>query len=447
MNNSVLSFFFYWTLSGSVFYLFSSLLRPLGKIFSPIMMSKMLRINLLIFLLPMPIFIHHIRSLFSKIINVGSYLNPFSERTSMHSYVVLPFHTDKYIFFSEKNNILIAIVVFWLGGVFFRFAKYFFNYYHFRKKVLNSPNIQKLAIDTLEYQLFYTTCCNLNIHRVPEIFVLPDLHSPFTSGILKRKIYIPLNWSVSSDVYEIVFRHELAHIKRYDLFFKFLASIVVMLHWYNPCSYLLFFSLDNINELAADMLALKGQNTEVKKKYATLLLSLCVPTKKIKRPYSAGFIYTSKQFLKERIWITKNLKNYKKSYLKSFVFSALLFVSLSASSVSVLGYSPLKLTTDELVPISSETEIFFYTDSPELLDFTTSDIIFIDDLGEIHTDISSYKSTCKHVYSVGKIATHTKNGNGGCVVKTYEAKHCSKCGNTVWGDLLSESSFEVCPHK
>lgn len=448
MSNSILSFFFYWTLSGSVFYLFNLLLQPLEKWFlSPVMRSIILRVNLLIFLFPMPIFVYYMRNLFSRITDIGLYFDPFSERTSINSYVHLPFSADKYIFFSEKNNLLIAIIFFWLVGIFFRFSKYLFSYYRFRKRAFGAPGIQKLATNTPEYRLFCIACQNLKIHHIPEIFVLPNLHSPFTSGIFKHKIYIPLNWQISSDVYGIVLRHELAHIKRCDLFFKFLASIVVMLHWYNPFSYLLFFSLDNCNELAADMIALKGQNLEAQKLYGNLLLSLCAPTPKIKHPHSAGFFYTPRHFFKERIWIMKNLKKYKKSYCKLFLFSALLLFSLSISSVSVLGYNPLKLTTDELVPVSYGTEIFFYTDDPKLLDFTSSDIIFIDDLGKVYTDISSYELNCNHIYSVGKIATHTKNGNGGCIVKTYEAKHCSKCGNIIWGDLISETTFKVCPHE
>lgn len=448
MSNSALSFFFYWTLSGSVFYLFNLLFRPLEKWFlSPVMRNRILRVNLLIFLLPIPVFVYHMRNLLSRITDVNLYSNPFSERASISSYVSLPFHTDEYIFFSEKNNLLIAIILFWLAGIFFRFSKYFISYYCFRKRAFSSPGIQKLGTTTPEYRLYCTACQNLKIHHIPEIFVLPNLDSPFTSGIFKHKIYIPLNWEISSEVYEIVLRHELTHIKRRDLFFKFLASVVIMLHWYNPFSYLLFFSLDNSNELTADMIALRGQNSEAQKQYGILLLSLCTPTDGIKRPYSSGVIYTSKHFFKERIWVMKNLKKFKNSFCKSLLFCALLLVSIGVSSVSVLGYNPLILTTDELAPLSSDTEIFFYTDSPELLDFTDSDIIFIDDLGKVYTDISSRKSDCKHVYSVGKIATHTKDGNGGCIVRTYEAKHCSKCGNTLWGDLLSSTTFKVCPHK
>ena len=130
MSNSALSFFFYWTLSGSVFYLFNLLLRPLEKwLLSPVMRNRILRVNLLIFLLPIPVFVYHMRNLLSRITDVNLYSNPFSERASISSYVSLPFHTDEYIFFSEKNNLLIAIILFWLAGIFFRFSKYFISYY------------------------------------------------------------------------------------------------------------------------------------------------------------------------------------------------------------------------------------------------------------------------------------------------------------------------------
>lgn len=48
--------------------------------------------------------------------------------------------------------------------------------------------------------------------------------------------------------------------------------------------------------------------------------------------------------------------------------------------------------------------------------------------------------------TTGKIAKHTKNNNGGCVVETYYAEKCVKCNYYKLGNLLTEVKYTTCPH-
>lgn len=78
------------------------------------------------------------------------------------------------------------------------------------------------------------------------------------------------------------------------------------------------------------------------------------------------------------------------------------------------------------------------------------DYQFIDEEGNIYPiseePSESVYRACSHTYSSGTISKHEKNSNGGCVVKTYKAQRCTKCGDTIWGEHISSATYNVCPH-
>ena len=51
-----------------------------------------------------------------------------------------------------------------------------------------------------------------------------------------------------------------------------------------------------------------------------------------------------------------------------------------------------------------------------------------------------------HKIVSGYYRTHVRDGNGGCVVKTYNSTRCIYC-DTIWvGDLCSVYTYVTCPH-
>ncbi len=102
MSNSALSFFFYWTLSGSVFYLFNFLLRPLEKrLLPPNMRNWLLRINVFIFLIPIPRYVYRIKDFYSYITKI-EFPSVQSTHITVGSYITVPFQ-NRYILFTEHR--------------------------------------------------------------------------------------------------------------------------------------------------------------------------------------------------------------------------------------------------------------------------------------------------------------------------------------------------------
>ncbi len=75
---------------------------------------------------------------------------------------------------------------------------------------------------------------------------------------------------------------------------------------------------------------------------------------------------------------------------------------------------------------------------------------FVDDNGKIY-DLSKIeknnRNLCIHDFSIhGTLNQHKKDGNGGCVINSYEARICSVCSAVKTGELKSTLTYKSCPH-
>lgn len=126
--------------------------------------------------------------------------------------------------------------------------------------------------------------------------------SPFISGIIKPKIYIPFGLDESTEKY--VLAHERYHIKRLDHIVKPITFLILCIHWFNPLCWLAFQLMNRDMEMSCDEKVLSESNG-IKKEYSSALLS-----------FAAGFHFPSGSPLsfcesgaKKRI---KNILSYKK---------------------------------------------------------------------------------------------------------------------------------------
>lgn len=135
------------------------------------------------------------------------------------------------------------------------------------------------------------------------IYEIGTIKTPFVYGIVNAKIYLPANLTETEKPY--IIQHEQTHIKRYDHIIKFLAFLVVSIHWFNPLVWLAFFLMGKDMELSCDESVIKKMGNEIKKNYSNSLLSLSSGRKIVGgSPLAFGENNT-----KERI---KNILNYKK---------------------------------------------------------------------------------------------------------------------------------------
>ena len=104
------------------------------------------------------------------------------------------------------------------------------------------------------------------------IFEAKNLKTPFVLGLIRPKIYLPVELNASERSYILL--HEQTHIHRKDHIIKVFAFLTLSIHWFNPLVWIAFMLMSMDMELSCDEQILKRMNVDIKKPYANSLLSL-----------------------------------------------------------------------------------------------------------------------------------------------------------------------------
>ena len=104
-----------------------------------------------------------------------------------------------------------------------------------------------------------------------EVFQTAKVKTPCTVGWLHPNIFIPKrDYTVKEK--EWLLRHEITHVRHGDTFWKALALLVCIFHWYNPFVYYLFQQYSVMCEYYCDAVCMQNSNKEEKKNYAIFLV-------------------------------------------------------------------------------------------------------------------------------------------------------------------------------
>jgi len=110
-----------------------------------------------------------------------------------------------------------------------------------------------------------------------DVLVSAEIDIPFVSGLRRPAVLIPSSGCEWSDEEKrSVLAHEIAHLMRFDLWTRTVATLACALHWFNPLVWWLASRAEHDAELAADDLALRSGI--LPSTYAGALLSLAERT-------------------------------------------------------------------------------------------------------------------------------------------------------------------------
>lgn len=282
-----------------------------------------------------------------------------------------------------------------------------------------------------------------------ELLVNPYIHSPYTVGFLKQSIIVPDGiWE--HQCFQMIFRHEEQHRKNHDSLMKLFCILIICIHFVNPVAILLLFLYSVTAEYVCDGKTLDGHTDEEKKQYARLVIELSTGNEPLSMVWR-NHLSSSGKLMRRRI----NYMMKKKGIFRKSITVVVSAVAVITSASTILAYAPLAsvdegtmevVSADEFGAFSFEDTIQF--DVTEEFDFSTSDDIFIyeDGTQESITAADSSYALCIHDLVDGYYSTHRSNGSGGCTVKVYNAKKCTKCGYLSLGDLYNVITYQVCPH-
>lgn len=286
----------------------------------------------------------------------------------------------------------------------------------------------------------------------------------FTFGVLKPVIIYGTQggaecWEKVEDK-ELLLSHELVHIKRWDALWKILQVFVCIIHFYHPLVWWLKKETEQVCELSCDALVMKDKGEKEKECYMMLLIQGAGDNGRQIVP-GLGISKNARK-IKERM---DNIMDNRKKWGK-WVSGCVAAVAVLLNSLTVFAYEDVQYwkvneeSTDleEHIQMDLQSDIVFVPDGMEMpKEFSTTayeispilyDIQFVDEDGNIYPveeKIETY-ATCNHQYASGTVSVHTKNSDGSCTIKYYNALRCSNCGDVIYGELTRTITYNPCLH-
>ncbi len=179
------------------------------------------------------------------------------------------------------------------------------------------------------------TAEELGVRRPVDLWINPLVASPLLLGHVHPRIILPTA-ALPPDDFALTIRHELTHLKRRDLPYKWLVQLTVCLHWFNPLVWLMAREIGRACELSCDEAVIASLDAPGRRAYGDTLL----------RALEAGGAYRnsasltlneSGTLLKERL---SAIMNYKKITKKTVLLSLVLTAALVVSAAAAGAYAP-----------------------------------------------------------------------------------------------------------
>ncbi len=170
------------------------------------------------------------------------------------------------------SRVAFAFAVLWVTGAITLGICVLFQLIRFNRKLRQS------ACEADENLSRFLTQCQyeFGITRSIELLETDAVKSPALFGLFRLKLLFPKGFADHFTPSELryIFLHELAHVKRCDLWLNWLVTFLQIVHWFNPLIWLGFARLRADRELACDELALVRAGEKVGTAYGETVIKL-----------------------------------------------------------------------------------------------------------------------------------------------------------------------------
>lgn len=156
------------------------------------------------------------------------------------------------------------------------------------------------------------------------------ISGPLTYGILRPVILLPSEIHLDEEEFLCIMEHEWVHIRRNDVFVKYLMCLAVCVYWFHPLVWMMARLLEQDMEIACDEEALDKYPDCFKKTYALSLIRLAQGRRDSLWPVRACFARHSE--IEERIRMIMKRKKY--SWKAAALAAGMICCTLTAFTVS-----------------------------------------------------------------------------------------------------------------
>ncbi len=227
-------------------------------------------------------------------------LNP-ARNPSPASKPVIPPHA------TNINDLILPIAIaIWLAGIVVLVMVVLIQILRFQWRLRHSA---KPAAQSLQ-DLLRACQKEFDATRRIELLETEAVKSPALFGLFRLRLLLPKGFGAGFTQSELryIFLHELAHVKRGDLWLNWLVTVLQITHWFNPLLWFGFARLRSDRELACDELALLRAGEKTGTSYGETVVKLL---EGLSRPAAIpgliGILEDKKQ-MRRRILMIANFK-------------------------------------------------------------------------------------------------------------------------------------------
>lgn len=438
------------SLAGSLVLLLYFIIRPTAKRYLPATWRYwLLKGALLFYLLPYQ-YLKYVYIAIWSFFFPGQLLNPDITDPYITAKInrMILVDTDGRLHFENQALILTAL------GVWIILAMVYLIY-HLAKYTNCMKDLQQVTKLLITLSDTANECCTTRKSARAKVSLYASQHitTPFTIGVLFPRIMLPASL-VNKKEGKMILSHELAHVENHDNLIKFLCLPAILLHWYNPFIYILYWEICKVSEQVCDAAVIQNMSEQEKEQYKLLIIELG------KREPHTDVLWTSPfngrfKMIKERmIVMNKTTSSSKGMRIAASLMMAVLLLALSP--ISVLAYSPAPAYEYDSRLVSDHTlySIPEQADSQDVYDpfleygIEHDLIIYVD--GQLYmfadTDQMDPQLLCFHHWVDCKVYGHTKQDDGGCTLYCYTAQMCTYCHSHKNIKLYSTTNYTTCPH-
>ena len=204
--------------------------------------------------------------------------------------------------------------------------------YMFYVRKLNEHNI---IADQHEIELLNNL---IEREKALQLYKNSILETPILIGVFRPAVVLPDKKYEDIQLRNILM-HEITHVKRYDIFVKWLLIFVGAIHWFNPLVYFVRWEMNKACELACDESVIMRFDISEMQQYGNTLIAVAADSIG-KMPLSIT-MFEDKKNLKERLGaIMKHKKHSKRTVMAASVI-------LVTIVCAVLGFSTLRSVENE----------------------------------------------------------------------------------------------------
>lgn len=143
------------------------------------------------------------------------------------------------------------------------------------------------------------------LKRTIQISVSDRITTPLTYKLFKPVIIFPksTDWNDKKSI-QFVLTHEYVHIKRIDVLWKVILTVILALHWFNPLVWMMYYIVNRDIELSCDEQVIRRFGDKEKSAYALSLIKMADKNREMAL-FHSNF---SKNGIEERIVSIMKLK-------------------------------------------------------------------------------------------------------------------------------------------